>query len=680
MEHCWLSRTDRSRGLQLYLHLHDTVITSTFNGITASQRTFVPQGAMYDVTSLTLTNNGDSERVIDLFPYVPINISTFAGGSMRHQVCNFNEDLNGLFAESVSPNKPSELYNAFITSSAEVVGSRGNNWELFRGIYGPANPDINTTLDPIHMPGHVDRMCLFIRNSIRLAPGESVTVHFACGLAESLEQATEARAFVSDDQAVEAAHQAVAKEFDDLTHNNRIDTGTPVLDAIMNHWIKKQMRSYLCYKNAYRDSLQIDMAYSMVDPEHAINNAVDVISHLYIDGHAPHSCRPLITTYYSDKPTWLLMTFPAIIKETGDLSILDREVPYLNLDGSPTSNTTTVWEHLQRTMRYLSLDVGDNGLCRMHHADWNDGLDSLRGDGESVLTSLFFCAGLKEFAELCDFMGEDKVAAEARSYYYRMSEVINTVAWDGQWYIRGITGSGRRIGGKDSDEGRIFVNSQSWAIISGVANEERTKIILEQCDQQLENPLGMQVAAPLYTKADPDIGTMSANPPGIAENGVYLHASGFNIVANCLAKRGEDAWRIMGKVMPNHPDNPLSQSRNLPFAVTNSWRGADSMYGMTGSPWRTGTSGWIYQAMQEYIIGIRREYTGLLIDPCLPAELDHITVTREFRGATYNITINNYNNGPATIEVDGQPYDSHQLPLAAHGSEMNVVVTIGTAT
>ena len=657
--------------------LHDTTIASRCAGIAVSQRSFVPIGAMFDVTSITLRNDSEVARTIDVFAFAPITVSGFSGGNLRHQINEFVPELNGQYAQSVNPNKPTDFYNAFITSSEPVIASRGNHWDLFRGIWSSANPWLPEEFAPAHVPGHVDRLCFFIQNRVEIPAGESRTIHIAIGLAPNVTAAAKVKALMEDHAAVEAANQAVADEYAELCQGNRVNTGKPVFDAMMNHWLKKQMRSYLCYKNAYRDSLQIDMAYSIVDERRAIENAVDVIAHQYIDGHVPHSCRPLNPQHYSDKPTWLLMTFPLLVKTTGDFSILERQVPYLKLDGTPTPQTSTVWEHLVRTMRHLAMDTGANGLNIMHHADWNDGLTALTGKGESVLTSLLFCYGLREFAELAERFNEPRIAAEARGIYDSFKETINRVAWDGKWYLRGISEAGRAIGSESEEEGKIFLNPQTWAIISGVADDERKAIILAEVDQRLENPLGMQICDPLFTAYDSDVGFMSANPAGIAENGVYLHASGFKLVADALCGRHDEAWRLLGKILPNHADNPLEQSRNLPFAVTNSWRGAESNYGLTGSPWRTGTSGWVYQAVQEYLFGIRRDYDGLVVAPCLPADLPEVQLTRTFRGAEYHITIfNKKPGGSVRIVVDHQEISGNMLPLAAPGESQVVEVTI----
>jgi cellobiose phosphorylase len=522
-------------------------------------------------------------------------------------------------------------------------------------------------------------LCFFLRNRVDLPPGGRATVHYATGTSDAPQSVAPIADLLKDDSRIEALLQEVKDEYADLTSTLTIQTGRPKLDAIMNIWIKKQMRSYLAFKNAYRDNLQIDMAYSLVDADRAVDNALDVLSFQYLDGHVPHSCRPLNPTHYSDKPAWLLMAWPELIKETGDVSLLERPVPYLREDGRKTREGKPVWEHLIRTMRHLELDTGPHGINLMHHADWNDGLDSLSGAGESTLTSLFFCAGLQEMEALARRIGESRIADEARDIYERLAERINTVCWDGRWYNRGFAPDGRSLGSHEREEGKIFLNPQVWAVISGVADPDRAAAVLQQADEKLETDLGMKLVDPSFSRYDPDVGSMSANPPGIAENGVYLHASAFKLVADCLAGRPDAAWRLMNKLLPDAAQNPLAQSRGLPFAVTNSYRAAESLYGLAGSPWRTGTAGWVYRAMIQYILGIRRGYDGLSVAPCLPKQLSDVRVSRAFRGVTYDIHLDNHSgNGvhAKRIEVDGKAVKGNALPLEQGVEQYTVEVVL----
>jgi cellobiose phosphorylase len=296
------------------------------------------------------------------------------------------------------------------------------------------------------------------------------------------------------------------------------------------------------------------------------------------------------------------------------------------------------------------------------------------------MTALLFCHGLREFAGLARHAGDDAIAREAEEIYARLAARINDVCWDGEWYNRGFAPDGRSFGSHRNREGQIFLNPQTWAVISGVADADRIRTIMGHVDGKLENDLGMDLLHPLFSSYDPDIGSTSANAPGIAENGVYIHAGTFKLVADCIAGRPEAAWRLLHKILPNHPDNPVSQSRCTPFAVTNSWRGAEGeCYGLTGSQWRTGTAGWVFRAMIEYILGVRRGYDGLIVDPCLPASQAEARIDRVFRGVTYRIRIDN-RAGRCThaqrVVVDGQPIEGNVLPFELGREAYEADVTV----
>jgi Cellobiose phosphorylase len=245
------------------------------------------------------------------------------------------------------------------------------------------------------------------------------------------------------------------------------------------------------------------------------------------------------------------------------------------------------------------------------------------------------------------------------------------VAWDGAWYARTLCADGYRIGSKNCDYGQIYLNPQSWAVLAGVAEGESAEAIMRQVDEQLETDIGYRICTPPYATYDPRVGRMSNSMPGANENGgCYNHAAGFKGVADCLLGRVEEAWRTFTKITPGSPENPISNSGAEPFSYINSYSSVPQVYGASGYAWRTGTSGWFCRLLVEYILGARRHYDGLLIDPCLPAALPEASITRKFRGATYHIHIRNRpggGKGPQSILLDGQPITGPLLPLMKSG-------------
>ncbi|MFO8008455.1 MAG: hypothetical protein R6V05_12050, partial [Candidatus Brocadiia bacterium] len=509
---------------------------------------------------------------------------------------------------------------------------------------------------------------------LTIPPGGTGREDFLIGQAAAPEEVRDLRAELSpaeldrmcdEQQAVEAER---AQAF-------RVQTGNPHYDSLMNSFAKKQLYLYLINKSGFRDNVQIDNALCMVNYDVAEQNLLRALGSQYADGQVPHSFRPLNRLQYADKPAWIMLTVPGMIKESGDLSLLEREVPYFESD-----ETGTVWDHMLRAMRFLSSDLGAHGLCDQHHADWNDGLEATpeSGERESVMVTQQLCYGLREVEKLAGMIGETGVEQEARQRYEEFSKRLNELAWDGRWYVRTICGDGYRIGSKGNAEGQIFLNPQSWAVLSGIAPQERAYACMESVDEMIEEDVGYRICYPPFAEYDPRVGAMSNTMPGRNENGgCYNHAAGFKGVADCMLGRAEQAWRTFMKVAPDNPDNPIPQSGVEPFMFTNSYSMVPYVYGKAGLPWRTGTAGWFTVLLVEWILGARRSYEGLMVAPCLTASVPRARVVRNFRGATYDIELDNTAGrctGATSITCDGQAIEGNVLPVFADGKHAVRVV------
>jgi cellobiose phosphorylase len=454
-----------------------------------------------------------------------------------------------------------------------------------------------------------------------------------------------------------------------------VSTGNPNYDGLINNFVKKQLYSYLINKSGFRDNLQNDQAVALFDYPAAEDNILRALSSQYANGSCPHGFRPLNRLQYADKPAWIFLAVPALIKESGDFSLLDKDVPYFE-----SSDTGTVWDHMLRAMRFLSTDLGKNGLSDQHHADWNDGLEATAeaGERESVFVTMQLCYGLREMQELARRRGDSTVETEAKKLYDEFSSRINDVAWDGEWYVRTICGDGYKIGSKDNEEGKIFLNTQSWAVLSCVAEGDRAALCMSKVDELIRHEVGYRICFPGFSKYDPRVGRMSNSEPGHVENGgCYNHAAGFKGVADCILGRAEEAWETFVKVTPDSPENPVENSECEPFSYNNFYSTVKVAYGKSGYPWRTGTAAWFTVLLIEWILGARRDYDGLKIDPCLTRTIPTAKVTRTFRGAVYEIELDNTAGrctGATEITVDGEKIDGNILPVFDGGVHQVKVV------
>jgi cellobiose phosphorylase len=501
-----------------------------------------------------------------------------------------------------------------------------------------------------------------------IAPGASFRADFFIGPTSGPEHARELLAGL-DAGAVDAALAGQIEIERERALKFRIDTGNADLDALVNDFSKKQMVSYLIDKSGFRDNLQNDMGLAMCDYPVVRANLLRALASQKADGDVPHGFRPLNPLPYADKPCWALHCVPWILKESGDMALLDVEVPYFRGE-----DRGTVWDHLLRAMRFLAGKTGAHGLCDQRFADWDDELEPSEKTGarESVMVTQQFCLGLLEMAELADLRGEGAVAAEARGLHAQFAKRLNEVAWDGEWFQRTLCEGGYTAGSRGNEEGKIYLYCQSWAVLSQSAPEERLRQCMAAADRMCEDEIGWSIVMPPYSKFDDRLGKASSNRPYSGTNGgAYCHAAGFHAVAHAMLGNCEEAWRVIRKVAPGSPWNPLSRSRAEPFSWTNCYEKAPERYGQACLPWRTGTASWFCMAIVEWILGARRNYGGLLIDPCLPREIRSAHVTRSFRGATFEIEIDNgegRGRGVRSVTLDGQRLSSPVLPDLREGT------------
>lgn len=652
--------------------LAETRISSSCKDIFASMSCFVPLGEAFEIWQLTLRNDSCDPRNLSVFPYMPMQLDGFKSkyefGSWHKRV-DYIDERNGLFASNVYPNPKPEMYTAMMLSSQAVVGCAGGNSELLEPSYSLAHPALVDGRDlSKHDTTHDEKgMCLMLQNKVSLQPGEETTLNFALGHAGTLQELSRvAELLSSDDKLGDLLNKVRARE-EQLAETASIQTGVPEMDRFFNWWLKKQMTSYLVFKTGVRDNLQTIYSYAMVDYETSSQNFLKVLENQYEDGHFPHSTRPLNEKHYGDKASWLFLALPALIRESGDASFLEKQVSYILPVGKETDTTESVLEHLLKAYHYLSSGTGEHGLCLHHHADWNDDMDgpSRDGPGESVMVSMIFCRGLLDCAEMFEFSGHNNLAAEFRETYKTFKKNINTHAWDGEWYLRAFSGTGKKIGSKECKEGKIFLNTQAWALISEIADEAKTASILSNVDEKLELDIGLKLMHPTLSQFDPIIGSLSVALPGYYVNGVYNHGGSFMIMADIISGRGDVAWRRIQKILPDNEWNPSSQSTCEPFSITNCYRCDPLRYGLCGDVWHTGTSAWLYTAILEGIMGIRRDYQGLRITPCLPKELSRVQINRKFRGCSYQVDIENRSarmNSDIEVSVNGIAVSGNLIP------------------
>lgn len=657
-----------------------TEISSECCELSVTQRVFVPRPLVAEVWSLFLSNLSDRPRRLSLFAYAGFDLSGSDANGNSIYNDNFGEvhpEMGGVLVSNRTANAPTDRYNGYIIALKGFSGGSAYRDHFTRSDFGLGTPRILWGWNADNRSGFGPDCAGIVQVTLELPPRGSTREDFLIGQTTGMEEVIALRSVLSSESLdemlseQERIHEERSRSFTvDLgeEHRNR--------SALMNFFVKNQLARYLIEGVGLRDNLQNDNAGVLINPEQYVANTLYQLQSQYPDGSVPQGLRPLRRRQYSDQPAWILLTIPGLVEETGDLGLLERTVGYLD-----SSEVSTVWEHMVRAMRFLSSDLGKNGLCDQHYADWNDGLEATQeaGDRESVMVTMQLCYGLRQMDWLADTIGDNDVRDEARQLYTTFAKRLNDTAWDGNWYVRTICGDGYRIGSHTNEEGRIFVNSQSWAVLSGVADGERARTCMNAVEEHLHHDVGYRICAPAFSKYDPRVGHMSSSMPGHIENGgCYCHGATFKALADCLLGRAEEAWSTWVKLAPDSPTNPVSQSMVEPFSFTNSYTTVKQAYGRAGYPWRTGTAGWMTVLLVERILGARRSLNGLLVDPCLTKNIPHARVTRRFRNAVYHLDIDNSAGrcvGAQKISVDGHVLEGNVLPVFA-GGEHSVKVVI----
>jgi len=362
--------------------------------------------------------------------------------------------------------------------------------------------------------------------------------------------------------------------------------------------------------------------------------------------------------HYADQPSWISHATDAIICETGDLSLLDEVVPYS--DGGEG----TIWEHNLRAMEFLWNDRGEDGLSLVHCGDWNDLMDKVgeKGKGQGIWMSCALARVLKLVGRMARWRGDEKTAELCEQRHAELTEAILKHGWDGDWFIYSINDEGMRIGTKKAKEAKVFINPQSWALLSGVIDPAKYDAICRKIEPIVDTPVGPVHSWPPCTTYNPGIGQFTGTPPGFFTNGnVYCHAGCFKVAADFEAGRVEKAFDTMMRLLP-------SEEKSEPYAHSSGYVGPTALRmkkHVSDDCWRTGSVGWHFLNCSDRLLGFRRTLEGFHLRPLLPKKWRTVRFVRPFRGTLFDITVKRGKN--PGIVVDGKPIEGDFIAVPKEG-------------
>ena len=706
-----------------------TIIKGEKNKLKVKALYFIPLETWAEVQKVTLQNTSDKVKKVQFFSFVE-----WCLWNAQTDMENFQRNLSIGEVEiegSVIYHKTEyrERRNHYAYYSVNVpIDGFDTDRESFLGLYnGFDEPEVVLQGKPRNSVAHgwspIASHCI----EVELQPGESKDLIFVLGYVENdinekwekkkIINKTKAKDTIKRFQSVEDVDKAwfdLKKYWDDLLNVYVLKSEENKLNRMVNIWNQYQCMITFCFSRSasffesgigrgmgFRDSNQDLVGFLHQIPERARERIIDIASTQFPDGGCYHQYQPLtkkgnneIGQGFNDDPMWLIFGTIHYLKETGDFSILDEMVPFDNERGSEKS----LFYHLTVSFNHVINNLGPHGLPLIGRADWNDCLNlncfsdnpdesfqttenkTEGSKAESLMIAGLFVMYGKEYADLCDYLGKREETVRARQHVNDMTEAVKKYGWDGEWFLRAYDFWGNKIGSNENEEGKIFIESNGWCSMAGIGLEEGlVQKALDAVKDRLDCKYGIVLNNPAYTTYHIESGEISSYPEGYKENaGIFCHNNPWIVIGETILGRGDRAWEYYKKICPTYLEEISELHKVEPYVYAQMIAGKDAYCpGEAKNSWLTGTAAWNYFAITQYILGIRPQYDGLLIDPCIPSDWKSFTVIRRFRGTTYEIKVSNQNGmmkGVKQIRIDGKSLSGNILPLIHTEKIVNVEV------
>ncbi|MEM2972144.1 MAG: glycosyl transferase [Candidatus Bathyarchaeia archaeon] len=680
-----------------------TRICSSYSNIEAEVTYFVPLDENLEIWMLTLKNVSNKESELTVFSYAEFCLW------LAEQDQN---DLQWIQFRGIAKYEDGIIFQHFFDlstgytffASNGVVTGYDCNREKFIGLYhSESNPLAVERGQCFNSESIGGNPIAATSNLVKLSPGETKTIIFVLGVAKEKSEAKKYVQKYKEKANVDAEFQRLGEFWDAYLSNFQADTPDKEFNTVINVWNPYQCRTtfeWSRYASLYetgtgrgigfRDCNQDSLGVVHALPKRVRQRILDLAKLQFEDGHVYHLYFPLTEEggfpyytkkdmpFFSDDHLWLILSTCEYIKETGDINILNENVEFV--EGSSAG----LYEHLKRSIDFTLNHMGNHGLPLLGTADWNDPqhLPGPNNAAESVFSAMLLHKALLELVDLC---GECKREDDAKKFAAIANKVktrVNEVAWDGEWYIRAFDDSGNPIGSSKRKEGKIYINAQSWAVISQIAPKERAIQCMDSVKKHLDTQYGLMLLAPAYSRHYPEIGDLTGYIPGLKENAsIWSHVNAWAILAECMLGRGDQAYEYYKKLAPTTKNKIAEIHQTEPYVYAQTIAGKDHPnFGMARNSWLTGTASWMMKVATNWILGIRPQYHGLLVDPCIPKTWTKFTVTRRFRNTTYEIRVENpsqTSKGIREVTVNGKKIKDNLIPSFADGKKHTVLVTMG---
>ncbi|MBU3161530.1 glycosyl transferase [Clostridium frigoris] len=708
-----------------------TKIKSARNGIEVEQLMFVPLKYHGEINQLKIKNTSNVTKKIKIFSFIEFCLWN-AYDDMTNFQRNFSTgevEIDNSVIYHKTEYRERRNHYSFYSVNTDIDGFDSDR-ESFLGLYngfdspqtvmsGISNNSVASGWSPVASHS----------KTLTLKPGEEASLIFIIGYVENKEDdkwespgvvnktiAKDMISRFSTDIQVEEGLEALSKYWLNLLSKYTIKTDDDKLNRMVNIWNPYQCmvtfnmsRSASYFESGigrgmgFRDSNQDLLGFVHQIPGRARERILDIAATQFEDGGAYHQYQPLtkkgnfeVGGGFNDDPLWLILGTAAYIKETGDFSIL-RELVAFNCDESIKD---TLMEHLKRSFYHVVNNLGPNGIPLIGRADWNDCLNlncfstepdesfQTFGDpdgrvAESVLIAGMFVFIGPEYVELCKRFDLIEEATIAQNHIDKMRKTVIERGFDGDWFLRAYDAFGNKVGSKENAEGQIYIESQGFCVMAGIGVEEGLALkALDSVKKKLDTKYGTMLLTPAYTKYDVNIGEITSYPPGYKENaGIFCHNNPWIMIAETVLGRGDRAYDVYKKIAPAFIEDISEIHRTEPYVYSQMVAGRDAArQGEAKNSWLTGTAAWNYFAITQFILGVKPEYDGLSVNPCIPKEWNGFEIKRAYRDDIYNIKVSNPKHickGIKVITVDGKVIQGYILPVFGDGCEHKIEVEMG---
>lgn len=690
-----------------------TTYESSYKGIIASETLFIPLNETNEVWAVEVTNKSDKPRKLSLYGYCEFSFNIVEIDNQNFQMsmyCSGSSFDSGVI-ECDNFYNP-DMYH-FFTSSFDA-DSYDCVRDLFIGPYRTETNPLGIEKDFLSNSTELgNNHCGALHKDFTLEPNQTKCFAFVLGVGNK-EVGKKAKEKYSDYEVVKTELAKLASNWKEKLNRIQVNTPDKEMNSMLNVWNLYQAQTNIVFSRfasfievggrtglGYRDTAQDAMCACSIDSQKCKNRIVQLLRGLTSTGYGLHlfdpnlfdpdrpKTKPFVSPTVkpepepssavhglkhtcSDDALWLVPSICEYIKETGDFEFLDTILGYC--DGGDG----TVYEHMKKILDFSNEQVAENGICKGLRADWNDCLNL--GGGQSALVSFLHYWALSAFIDLATFLKKEEDVNHYTSIKERVTIACDKNLWDGEWFIRGFTKNGVKIGTHTDEEGKLHLESNAWAILSGYAKNENAQKALASMDKYLYSKYGLHLNTPSYSKPNDDIGFITRVYKGLKENGaIFSHSNPWVWSAACSLGEGNLAKKYYDSLCPAKQNDEIEIRQSEPYVYCQFIMGKDhTAFGRARHPWLTGSGGWSFFSATHDMLGIKPDYDKLVIDPCIDDSWESFTAQRIFREALYNIKVTNPHHvqkGVKTIKFNGQVVS--YIPIAKPGSVNEVEVIMG---